>query len=107
MKILFTGGGTGGHIFPLVAVLKEIKKISSKEPIDFFYIGPKDNFQNYLFREGVKIKNINAGKVRRYPGAKSFFQNLADVFFRIPIGIFQAFSHIFALNPDLIFLIRI
>jgi UDP-N-acetylglucosamine:LPS N-acetylglucosamine transferase len=38
MKILFTGGGTGGHIFPLVAVLKEIKKISSKEPIEFYYI---------------------------------------------------------------------
>ena len=103
MKILFTGGGTGGHIFPLVAVLKEIKKISSKEPIDFYYIGPKDNFQNYLFREGVKIKNINAGKVRRYFGAKSFFQNLTDVLFRIPVGTFQAFWHIFSLNPDLIF----
>ena len=103
MKILFTGGGTGGHIFPLVAVLKEIKKISSKEPIDFYYIGPKDNFQNYLFREGVKIKNISAGKVRRYFGARSFFQNLTDALFRIPIGIFQAFWHIFSLNPDLIF----
>ncbi len=103
MKILFTGGGTGGHIFPLIAVLKEIKKISSKEPISFFYIGPKDNFQNYLFREGVKIKNINTGKVRRYPGAKSFFQNFVDIFFRIPFGTFQAFWHIFALNPDLIF----
>jgi UDP-N-acetylglucosamine--N-acetylmuramyl-(pentapeptide) pyrophosphoryl-undecaprenol N-acetylglucosamine transferase len=103
MKILFTGGGTGGHIFPLVAILKEIKKISSKEPIDFYYIGPKDNFQNYLFREGVKIKNINTGKVRRYLGAKAFFQNLIDVLFRIPFGIFQAFWHIFSLNPDLIF----
>jgi UDP-N-acetylglucosamine--N-acetylmuramyl-(pentapeptide) pyrophosphoryl-undecaprenol N-acetylglucosamine transferase len=102
MKILFTGGGTGGHIFPLVAVLKEIKKISSKEPIEFYYIGPKDNFQNYLFREGVKIKNINAGKVRRYFGIKSSFQNLTDVLFRIPVGIFQAFWHIFSLNPDLI-----
>lgn len=102
MKILFTGGGTGGHIFPLVAVLKEIKKISSKEPIEFYYIGPKDNFQNYLFREGVKIKNINAGKVRRYFGVKSSFQNLTDVLFRIPVGTFQAFWHIFSLNPDLI-----
>ena len=103
MKILFTGGGTGGHIFPLIAVLKEIKKIRSKEPINFFYIGPKDNYQNYLFREGVKIKNINAGKVRRYFGVKAFFQNLIDVFFKIPFGTFQAFWHIFALNPDLIF----
>ncbi|MCK4354879.1 undecaprenyldiphospho-muramoylpentapeptide beta-N-acetylglucosaminyltransferase [Candidatus Parcubacteria bacterium] len=103
MKILFTGGGTGGHIFPIIAVLREIKKIRSKEPIDFFYIGPKDNFQNFLFKEGVKIKNINTGKIRRYWGIKSFFQNLADIFFRIPFGIFQAFWYIFALNPDLIF----
>lgn len=103
MKILFTGGATGGHIFPLIAVLREIRKIRSKEPIDFYYIGPKDDFQNYLFKEGVKIKNISAGKIRRYFGIKTLFQNFIDVFFRIPVGIFQAFWNIFALNPDLIF----
>jgi UDP-N-acetylglucosamine:LPS N-acetylglucosamine transferase len=26
MKILFTGGGTGGHIYPIVAVVRELKK---------------------------------------------------------------------------------
>ena len=30
MKILLTGGGTGGHIFPLVAITREIRKDSKK-----------------------------------------------------------------------------
>jgi UDP-N-acetylglucosamine--N-acetylmuramyl-(pentapeptide) pyrophosphoryl-undecaprenol N-acetylglucosamine transferase len=102
MKILFTGGGTGGHIFPIIAIIRELRKIS-KEKFDFFYIGPKDNFAKiFLSQEGVKTKWIICGKFRRYFNIKSFFQNLAD-FFKIPIGIFQAFFHIFFLNPDLIF----
>ena len=101
MKIVFTGGGTGGHIFPIIAIIRELKKISKE--IDFFYIGPKDEIaKNFLSEEGVEIKWVITGKIRRYWNLKSFFQNLIDVF-KIPIGIFQAFFYLFFLNPDLIF----
>ena len=105
MKILLTGGGTGGHFFPIIAVIREIKKIcSEKETMNFFYLGPKDKFSSEILKkEGVKTKNIVSGKIRRYFSLKSFFQNLVDIFIRIPIGIFQAFWYIFFLNPDIIF----
>ena len=104
MKILFTGGGTGGHIFPIVAISREIRKICPEKKIEFFYIGPRDEFgEIFLSQEGIKVKKILAGKIRRYFDAKSFFENLTDLLFKIPIGILQSFFHIFVLAPDLIF----
>ena len=103
MKILFTGGGTGGHIFPIIAIAREIRKLSPKE-VEFFYLGPKDPFgEIFLSQEDIKAKTIFSGKIRRYFNLKSFFENLVDILFKIPIGIFQAFFYIFFLAPDLIF----
>jgi UDP-N-acetylglucosamine--N-acetylmuramyl-(pentapeptide) pyrophosphoryl-undecaprenol N-acetylglucosamine transferase len=100
IKILFTGGGTAGHIFPIVAIIREIKKIYPNKDIKFFYIGPKDPFvKNILVEEGVEVKTILAGKLRRYFSPL----NIIDIFFKFPIGIIQAFFHIFVISPDLIF----
>lgn len=104
MKILFTGGGSGGHIFPIIAIVREIRRIYPKKDLQFFYIGPRDDLAVILLsQEGIKVKTILAGKLRRYLNIESFFQNLIDIFFKIPIGSFQAFFYIFFLAPDLIF----
>lgn len=104
MKILFAGGGTGGHILPIIAICREMRKIHPEPDLQFFYLGPKDDFgQILLSREGIRVKYVFSGKVRRYLNWKTFFENLIDVFFKIPAGIFQAFFYIFFLAPDLIF----
>ncbi|MCK4474017.1 glycosyltransferase, partial [Candidatus Parcubacteria bacterium] len=104
MKILFTGGGTAGHIIPIIAVIRKIRKIYSKEDLEFFYVGPQDEIGSILLsHEGIKIKQVLSGKIRRYVDKKSIFQNLFDVLFKIPFGISQAFFYIFFLSPDLIF----
>jgi len=105
MKILFTGGGTAGHLLPIIAVSREIRRIYlKKEALEFYYIGPKDDFGEILLsQEGIKIKCILTGKIRRYLDLKSFFQNLVDILFKIPIGTLQAFFYIFFLAPDLVF----
>lgn len=102
MKILFSGGGTAGHILPIIAIVREMKKLNLD--LEFFYIGPEDEFSSILLsQEGIKIKKIFAGKIRRYWGLKSFFQNMVDILFKIPFGFFQSFFYIFILSPDLIF----
>lgn len=126
MKILFTGGGTGGHIFPIIALAREIRRLYpsldgavlpdsgrifdendkkyKKKELNLFYIGPGDNFAKlFLSQEGIKIKQILAGKIRRYLGVKSIFQTILDIFIKTPIGFIQSFLYIFFLSPDFIF----
>lgn len=100
MKIVFTGGGTAGHIYPIVAIVREIKRLRPNGGFEFYYIGPKDNFVSTLFlREGIIIKTILAGKIRRYFS----FKTIVDILFKLPIGILQSFFYIFIISPDLIF----
>lgn len=102
MKILFTGGGTAGHILPIIAIVREIRKLGL-DPT-FLYLGPKDEFGSILLsQEGIKLKTILAGKIRRYWTWQSVLQNIVDVLFKTPLGFLQSFFYIFFSAPDLIF----
>jgi UDP-N-acetylglucosamine--N-acetylmuramyl-(pentapeptide) pyrophosphoryl-undecaprenol N-acetylglucosamine transferase len=103
MKILFTGGGTGGHIFPIIAIARELKK-KTGDAIDLSFMGPEDELASKsLFKEGIKTYFVLSGKVRRYFNLSAFFQNIFDVVIRIPLGILQAFLILFFTAPDIIF----
>ena len=100
MKILFTGAGTGGHIFPLVAVAREIRRIYPKRDLEFHYMGPKDEFSLILLsEEDFIIKTIVSGKVRRYFS----WHNFIDILFKIPFGVIQSFFLLLAIRPNLVF----
>jgi UDP-N-acetylglucosamine--N-acetylmuramyl-(pentapeptide) pyrophosphoryl-undecaprenol N-acetylglucosamine transferase len=104
IKIVFTTGGSGGHIFPLVAVIRELKLLLPKDSFIFYYIGPKNKLsEEYVKKEGVVMKNILAGKLRRYNDPIAIFQNIVDIFIKIPIGIIQSFFLLYFISPDLIF----
>ena len=97
MRILLAGGGSGVHVFPLVAVYRKILEISNGEA-EFLFMGP-DFFSNGVFRkEGVRTRIVFSGKFRRY---FSIF-NLLDVF-KFPVGFIQTYWHIFWFMPDVIF----
>lgn len=99
MKIVFTGGGTAGHIFPIVAIVREMKKIRPNSDLKLFYIGPKhQQGAVWLTEEQIKIKTILGGKLRRYFSLKNFID-----FFKIPIGILEALFWLFFLAPDFVF----
>ena len=103
MKILFTGGGTGGHIFPIIAIAREIKKMTAPGKVRLLYMGPKNDFTNlFLPQEGIRIRGILAGKVRRTFAPKEILLNFLDIF-KLIIGTIQAFFWIFIENPDLVF----
>ena len=97
MKIVLTGGGTGGHIIPLIAVAKKIK---TKVPdVQFMFIGPKGKLEKDLFgKEGIPIKGVLTGKMRRYFSILNFI----DIF-KIPIGVVQSLWILLVDMPDAIF----
>jgi UDP-N-acetylglucosamine--N-acetylmuramyl-(pentapeptide) pyrophosphoryl-undecaprenol N-acetylglucosamine transferase len=103
MKIVFTGGGTGGHIFPIIAIVRQLKKKSPSKNLGLFYIGPKDNFGTLFSQEGIKTFYILSGKLRRYLDPLSLILNGFDIFLKIPIGFLQSFIYLFFLAPDVIF----
>lgn len=100
MRIALTGGGSGGHIYPLLAVTEALKNISVENAIlmEIKYFGPKDSYGAILEKTGVKISPIAAGKVRRYFS----LLNIVDVpkFF---VGLVQAFFKMFWFMPDVLF----
>jgi len=103
MRIVLTGGGTGGHIFPLVAVARQIRKIAKErgiETIEFLYIGPAfDSKSEEIFKhEEIQTKYVLTGKLRRYYSSL----NIVDMI-KIPIGILQAAWALFKFMPEVIF----
>lgn len=101
VRIVFTGGGTGGHIFPLVAVLRELKAafIAVQVEHEFIFMGPKDDFASAIFgAEQIPVSSIVSGKFRRYFSLKNFIDAL-----KIPLGIFQASVRLWSFMPDVVF----
>ncbi|HOZ56420.1 MAG: UDP-N-acetylglucosamine--N-acetylmuramyl-(pentapeptide) pyrophosphoryl-undecaprenol N-acetylglucosamine transferase [Parcubacteria group bacterium ADurb.Bin316] len=79
-KILFSGGGTGGSVAPLLAIFEELKNDPSFE---FVWIGTKDGLEKEMIgNKNIKYYAICAGKLRRYWS----YQNVIDIF-----NIFLAF----------------
>lgn len=67
-RILITGGGTGGHIYPLIAVAQKIQEITANQSIEvrLRYFGPADVYSAYITKEGIPISRIANAKLRRY-----------------------------------------
>lgn len=57
MKVLLTGGGTGGHIYPALAIIEEIKK--QHPNASFLYVGTKSGLEHeVVVKEGIPFQMI-------------------------------------------------
>lgn len=111
--IVLSGGGTGGHITPILAVAQELKQVHSE--IKTVYIGEKDGSFKNLTDQSPYIDEtyaVRAGKFRRYHGeslakrlldVKTNLLNLRDMFY-VGIGIWKAWRLLGKLQPSIVFL---
>ena len=112
MTIILTGGGSGGHITPILAVAHELKQL--KPDVRLVYIGQKGDKLGDLPRQDPNIDaaySVRAGKFRRYHGEgfkqfldiKTLLKNIRDVVY-VVIGFFQSYFLLRKLHPDSIFI---
>jgi UDP-N-acetylglucosamine--N-acetylmuramyl-(pentapeptide) pyrophosphoryl-undecaprenol N-acetylglucosamine transferase len=97
LKILLTGGGTGGSVSVVLAVAEEIKKLKPKT--DFLFVGTRKGPEKILAEgKGFRFVSIPAAKLRRYFSVKNFF----DIFV-FAAGLVRATIVVLKFRPDVIF----
>lgn len=95
-KVAFTGGGTGGHIYPGLAVISRLHDVF---PCSVFWIGSNVGMDKSIVESaGIPFYGIPSGKLRRYFS----LQNMIDVF-KILFGFLKARRILKKEKPDLLF----
>jgi UDP-N-acetylglucosamine--N-acetylmuramyl-(pentapeptide) pyrophosphoryl-undecaprenol N-acetylglucosamine transferase len=96
MRILISGGGTGGHIYPALAVATFLKE---KYQAEILYLGSDDGLEaNLVPTAGFRMETVKAGKLRRYLS----WETLTGVS-RIPVGMTQAIGIVRHFRPHVAF----
>jgi UDP-N-acetylglucosamine--N-acetylmuramyl-(pentapeptide) pyrophosphoryl-undecaprenol N-acetylglucosamine transferase len=94
--VVFTGGGTGGHIFPGLAVIDELQ---TRTEAGIVWIGSSRGIDRELVEsQNIRFYGIPSGKFRRYFSLKNFVD-----LFAIAAGFFSSFFLLLRLKPVLLF----
>lgn len=97
MKIVIAGGGTGGHVFPALAVARELR--SSIGAVRVFFIGTERGIEARVVpREGYEIRFIRSeGLV-----GKSMLRTMRSLL-KVPLSLMDARRLLREIEPDLVF----
>jgi UDP-N-acetylglucosamine--N-acetylmuramyl-(pentapeptide) pyrophosphoryl-undecaprenol N-acetylglucosamine transferase len=101
MKIVFTGGGTGGHFYPIIAVAQKVNQIIDSEHIigaKLYYFSDSPYDKKMLVENELMYEEIISGKMRTYFS----FLNILDIF-KIFFGTINALYKLFTIYPDVVF----
>ena len=96
-KIILTGGGTGGHVIPALALVPELEH----QGYDISYIGSYTGIERELVenhKTKIPYHAISTGKLRRYLSK----ENIKDMG-RVVKGVRDAGYHMKKIKPDVVF----
>ncbi len=95
-----TGGGTGGHIYPLIAVAAELQSLCGERDIllDLRYLGAHGPYKELLEVNNILVRRVAQSKLRRYFSFRNFIDGPKFVY-----SLFQALFKTFWFMPDILF----
>ncbi len=100
MKVVFCGGGSGGHFYPIIAIAEAIRDVAHKNKLlqaKLYYLAPDPYDEGMLFDNEIEFVKIRAGKMRRYFSIANFIDSIKTAF-----GFIEAIIKIFFIFPDVI-----
>lgn len=96
MKIIISGGGTGGHIYPALAIAQGLKQRLPE--VEILYVGSESGMESTIVpREGLNYKSVNVSGIDRSSMLKAS-QSLV----KFPRSFFQAWDIIKNFQPDIV-----
>ena len=103
MKFVITGGGTGGHLVPALAVVDAIKRRDSE--VDILFIGSTTGLEAEIVpKRGIVYKSIATGKLRRSSRGLLGMLTIANLrdMLAVPKGLIDAYRILRAYKPDVV-----
>lgn len=100
MKILLTGGGSGGHFYPLIAIAEKLNTLAETQKIlnlKLYYMSDTPYDKTMLFQNSITYVEVPAGKMRIYFSIKNIFD-----FFKTATGAFWGLVSMFFIYPDVV-----
>ena len=95
-RVLITGGGTAGHVFPALSVVDALR---ASGDVEVLFVGGRGGIEGELVaKEGIPFRSISVGKWRRYPDVR----NLLDPF-KVGAGTIESLGAIASFRPDVVF----
>lgn len=96
LRLAVTGGGTGGHVLPALAVIDELRRRGALA--DLIWIGSREGVERQAAEEaGIRFVAIPTGKLRRYLSMR----NVIDAA-RVPVGVLAARRALAGFSPDVV-----
>lgn len=97
LRIVVTGGGTGGHVYPSLAVIK-LLRARATDSLEIIYIGSGSEMEQDIVKEADRSYVVMSGKYRRYFSFANFLSP-----FQVFFGILQSLQILFKELPNAVF----
>jgi UDP-N-acetylglucosamine--N-acetylmuramyl-(pentapeptide) pyrophosphoryl-undecaprenol N-acetylglucosamine transferase len=106
LGLAVTGGGTGGHTYPALTVIRVLRDRLAKSGglLDVLWVGSEDGLEaKVATSEGIAFAPVVTGKIRRSSNPLKLASpaNLRDMA-RVPLGVAQAKKAISDFRPDVV-----
>ncbi|MBI2359872.1 MAG: undecaprenyldiphospho-muramoylpentapeptide beta-N-acetylglucosaminyltransferase [Deltaproteobacteria bacterium] len=96
MRVIMAGGGTGGHLFPGLAVAREFQRRDQMTKV--LFVGTKQGIESRILpREGFPLETI---PVRGMKGRG--LRGMGQAAYGIPAGLWRSFGILGRFRPDLV-----
>jgi UDP-N-acetylglucosamine--N-acetylmuramyl-(pentapeptide) pyrophosphoryl-undecaprenol N-acetylglucosamine transferase len=105
MRIVLTGGVTGGHFYPLIAVAEQLNEISKQNRLlrpELYFMSTDSYNEGLLYQQNITFVKITSGKIRRHKTIGNLILNFFDLG-KIAFGAITTVWKMFRIYPDVVF----